>query len=225
MARLRVGELVAALGNPMGLAGSVTARGRVGAAWRSPPGGGLRYRHFVSDETAAPRPPPPRAIALAALRVLASATVLVALYYTLPFDRSTAQALIFLVVGMVGLVALVTYQVRRIGRSHHPGLRAVEGLAVSLPLFLLLYAGTYFDLEHLAPGTFTQPLSRSDALYFTVTVFGTVGFGDITAKTEGARLLVTCQMLIDLVILGIGARVIVGAVQRAHREQPRSDTP
>ena len=213
-----------ALGNPVGLAVSVTAGScRRGVAITAP-GGGLRYRSFVSDETAALRPPPPRAIALAALRVMASATVLIALYYTLPFDRSTAQALVFLVVGLCGLIALVTYQVHRIGRSDHPGLRAVEGLAVSLPLFLLLYAGTYFDLEHLAPGTFTQPLSRSDALYFTVTVFGTVGFGDITAKTEGARLLVTCQMLIDLVILGVGARVIVGAVQRAHRDQPRSDT-
>jgi len=28
-------------------------------------------------------------------------------------------------------------------------------------------------------------------LYFTVTVFATVGFGDITAKTEAARLVVT----------------------------------
>jgi voltage-gated potassium channel len=158
------------------------------------------------------------------LRVVASATVLVALYYTMPFDRSAAPAIAFLAVGLCGLTALITYQVRRIGRSRHPGLRAVEGLGVSLPLFLLLYAGTYFDLEHLAPGTFSEPLSRTDALYFTVTVFGTVGFGDIAAKTEAARLLVTCQMLIDLVILGIGARIFIGAVQRAKRGQPRSDS-
>jgi hypothetical protein len=40
-------------------------------------------------------------------------------------------------------------------------------------------------------------------------VFATVGFGDITAKTEAARLLVTGQMITDLIILGLGARVIV----------------
>jgi hypothetical protein len=29
------------------------------------------------------------------------------------------------------------------------------------------------------------PLTRTDALYFSVTVFSTVGFGDITAKSQG----------------------------------------
>jgi hypothetical protein len=184
--------------------------------------GSLRYLRVVSDETATPAPPA-TVLAFSALRIVGSATILVTLYYTTPFDRSTAVALVFLAVGLCGLVSLLVYQVRRIGRSHHPGLRAVEGLAVSLPLFLLIFAGTYFDMERLGPGNFTQPLSKSDALYFTVSTFGTVGFGDIAAKTEGARLLVTGQMVIDLVILGVGARIIVSAVQRAQRGKSRSN--
>jgi hypothetical protein len=52
-------------------------------------------------------------------------------------------------------------------------------------------------------------------------VFATVGFGDITAKTEAARLLVTGQMIVDLVILGLGARVILGAVTRSRQRQPQ----
>jgi voltage-gated potassium channel len=51
-------------------------------------------------------------------------------------------------------------------------------------------------------------------------VFTTVGFGDITAKSEGARLLVTGQMITDLIILGIGAKVILGAVTRGRQRQP-----
>jgi Ion channel len=54
-------------------------------------------------------------------------------------------------------------------------------------------------------------------------VFATVGFGDITAMTEAARLVVTVQMLIDLIILGLGARVIFGAVSRARQRQPRNN--
>ena len=189
------------------------------------PGDRLRYRQVVSEDPAPLKPPPPAMIAFSVLRAMVSTAVLATLYYLTPFDRSTAQALIFLGVGLVALVALIAYQIRRIIHSRYPGLRAVEALAVSLPLFLLLYAGTYFDLEHLAPGNFSQTLSRTDALYFTVTVFGTVGFGDIVAKTEGARLLVTFQMLVDLVILGVGARIIVGAVQRAHRGLSRQAPP
>jgi len=36
-----------------------------------------------------------------------------------------------------------------------------------------------------------------------------------------ARLLVTGQMITDLVILGVGARVILGAVRLSRQRQPR----
>jgi voltage-gated potassium channel Kch len=81
-------------------------------------------------------------------------------------------------------------------------------------VFLLLFAATYCVLSLDDPATFTEPLSRSDAIYFAVTIFATVGFGDISAQTETARLVVTTQMLLDLVVLGLGIQVILGAVKR-----------
>lgn len=48
-----------------------------------------------------------------------------------------------------------------------------------------------------------------------------MGFGDVTAKTETARLVVTGQMIADLVILGLGIRIIVGAVTRGRQRQQR----
>ncbi len=50
-------------------------------------------------------------------------------------------------------------------------------------------------------------------MYFSSTVFTTVGFGDITAKTEAARLVVTVQMWLDLVFLGLVVRLVVNAVK------------
>jgi hypothetical protein len=58
-------------------------------------------------------------------------------------------------------------------------------------------------------------------VFFTVTVFTTVGFGDIAANTEAAQLVVTGQMIVDLIILGLGARVIVGAVTRGRQRRPQ----
>ena len=69
----------------------------------------------------------------------------------------------------------------------------------------------------------THPLTRTDTLYFTVTVFSTVGFGDITAASQSARLVVTAQMLLDLVALGLLVRAFVGAVQVARRQTPPAD--
>ena len=49
-------------------------------------------------------------------------------------------------------------------------------------------------------------------MYFSTTIFSTVGFGDITAKSQAARVVVTLQMFLDLVILGLVARLVVNAV-------------
>jgi voltage-gated potassium channel len=155
------------------------------------------------------------------LRALATTVALVTLYYLLPLDHSTRWlAITMLVIGLVALIGLIAFQVRTIIVSPFPGLRAVEALATSIPLFLLLFASTYVVMGAIAANSFNQPMTRTDALYFTVTVFATVGFGDITAQTETARLLVTGQMIVDLIILGIGARVILGAVQRGRQRQP-----
>jgi voltage-gated potassium channel len=81
---------------------------------------------------------------------------------------------------------------------------------------LLLFAAAYFLMSQSDAYTFTSELSRADALYFTVTVFSTVGFGDISAQTEPARLVVSVQMMLDPVILGVGVRVILGAVERSR---------
>jgi len=167
--------------------------------------------------------PPGRKIVRAVLRGLASTAVLVTIYYLMPLDLfSRWLAVTMLVIGLVLLTGLVTVQVRSIAASPYPGLRALEALATSVPLFLLLFASTYVVMAAITAGSFSQPMTRTNALYFTVTVFATVGFGDITPKTEAARLVVSGQMIIDLIILGLGARVVLGAVTRGWRRRPEA---
>ena len=73
------------------------------------------------------------------------------------------------------------------------------------------------------PANFSpNTLTRTDTLYFTVTIFSTVGFGDITATSEAGRLIVTVQMVLDLLVLGLGIRLFLGAVRTGERR--RSDT-
>jgi hypothetical protein len=159
----------------------------------------------------------------AALRSLLIATALVVLYYLLPLDRGwDSDTAARLAVGLLVFVAMMVWQVRSIAGSRYPALRAVEALGLIIPLYLVLFSSTYFLMEQAADGSFTEPLTRTDALYFTVTVFATVGFGDITAKSETARVLLIVQMLADLALLGAGLRVLVGAVQRGRER--RSET-
>jgi Ion channel len=159
------------------------------------------------------------------LRALGSTVGLVVIYYLLPLDRtSIGVAVGMLAFGLVALVGLVAFQVRSIIKAKYPALRAVGALATSVPLFLLLFAGTYFVMGGISEANFNEPLTRTDALYFTVTVFATVGFGDIVATTESARVVVMGQMIAGIVTIGLGARVIVDAVQRGQQRQPVSES-
>jgi voltage-gated potassium channel len=145
----------------------------------------------------------------------------VTIYYLLPLDRTSSWAAVtMLVIGLVLFIGLIAFQVRSIVRSRFPALRAIEALATSVPLFLLLFASVYVVMATISASNFGEQLTHTDGLYFTVTVFSTVGFGDITAKTEAARLVVTSQMIADLLIIGLGLRVIVGAVTRSRQQRP-----
>jgi voltage-gated potassium channel len=166
-----------------------------------------------------------RRVVVTMLRALGSTVALVALYYLIPLDRtSIGVAVGMLAVGLLALVGLVAFQVRSIIRAKYPALRAVGALATSVPLFLLLFAGTYFVMAGISDANFSEPLTRTDALYFTVTVFATVGFGDIVATTQGARVVVMGQMVSGIVIIGLGARIIVDAVKRGQRRQPAQES-
>jgi hypothetical protein len=149
-----------------------------------------------------------------------STIALVAIYYLLPLDRaSSAVAITMLVVGLTAFVGLVAFQVRSIIKATYPVLKAVGAFATSAPLFLLLFAGTYFVTGGISAGNFSEPMTRTDALYFTVTIFATVGFGDIVAVSEGARVLVMGQMVLDVIIVGLGAKIIVDAVKYGRERQ------
>ena len=161
-----------------------------------------------------------RLIIIGLLRASAVTAALVVGYYLLPLDNLAGVPLgVSLAAGLLALAAMAAYQVRAIIRARYPGIRAIEALATTAPLFLLLFAATYVLMARADPSNFNvHPLTRTDSLYFTVTVFATVGFGDITATSQTGRLLVTAQMILDLIVLGLGIRVFLGAVQRGQQD-------
>ena len=160
------------------------------------------------------------------IRVTVSATVLLAAYYLVPTKRSGEDSdLPWLMLDLVIFGAVVAVQVPAIIKAKYPKLRAIEALAVTVPLFLLIFSRIYLSNSLTNPAAFTSPLDNTTALYFTVTVFATVGFGDIVAQTNGMRLLVTLQMLLDLAVLGLVIKLLTSAAQRGvqRRNEHRGD--
>ncbi|MEW2614620.1 potassium channel family protein [Streptomyces sp. NPDC047880] len=163
-----------------------------------------------------------RAAVVALVRAVLVAAGLVTVYYLLPLDgRGTTGDSVLLACGLLLVVVVFWWQVRAIVSSPHPRLKAVETLATTLALFLLLFAGSYYLLEHTTPGSFSEPLTKTDSLYFTLTTFTTVGYGDITARSQTGRVLTMIQMAGGLMLVGVAARILAGAVQAGLRRQGR----
>ena len=161
---------------------------------------------------------------MTAVRAIVSVTVLLLLYYFLPVENRPHESVILrLTAGLAFFVAVLVVEVRAIAKDRHPMLRAGISMATVVPLFLVVFAWTYLTLSHSDPAAFGSALTRTDSLYFTVTVFSTVGFGDITAKTQVARLVVTVQMLADLGVFAVVVRLILGVATRAAGRRPTPD--
>ncbi|NUS72381.1 MAG: two pore domain potassium channel family protein [Corynebacteriales bacterium] len=159
------------------------------------------------------------------LRSLAATIALVVVYYLAPLHHFERVSIgLSLAIALLILLFVAIWQIWAITQATYPGIRAIEALAVMAPLLLLLFATTYFLMAQSESESFNETLTRTDALYFTITVFATVGFGDIVATSENARLLVTVQMVVNVLIIGLGIRVFTGAIQRGREHQSKAPT-
>jgi hypothetical protein len=159
-----------------------------------------------------------RELTRGAINIALSWGVLFGAYYRLVPSRDfgSAGAALRLALAMAIVCGVIAVEVFRILHAEFPGLRALEGIGIIIPLFIVVFAELYVAMSHSSPGTFSQPLDHTSALYFTVTVLATVGFGDIVPKTDPARGIVTIQMVLDLIVLGLLVRLLIGAVKVAQ---------
>jgi len=163
---------------------------------------------------------------LTVLRIVLSLTALFGAYYLIPArDHKDGSDVPWLVLALLAFGLVVALQLRSIARSRYPVLRAVETLALAVPVFLLIFARSYLSGSLSDPGSFNEVLDKTGALYFAVTCFATVGFGDIVASTNPMRVLVTVQMLLDLVVLGVVVRLFIMAAQRGVADRTQDSGP
>jgi hypothetical protein len=155
-----------------------------------------------------------RAVLRCGATVVLSWVLLIGAFYVIPIGHESGlRAFVRLGLDIAIVGAVFAWQIRRISVAALPELRAIEALGIVIALFLVLFSGVYLAMSHESPLTFTRPLDHTRSLYFTITVFSTVGFGDITPRTDTARLVVSAQMLLDLAIIGAVVRLIFNAAR------------
>jgi hypothetical protein len=153
-----------------------------------------------------------RMVIQAIVRIIAVVSFLGIAYFAAPVgqDADTVGVTV-LVLGAIGFVATLVFQVRAIIDSPAPQLRATEALTTTAALVVIVFAFIYVCMSAADAASFSEPMTKVNGLYFTVTVLATVGFGDITAKSDTSRLVVTGQMLLNLLIVGVIVKVLFAA--------------
>ncbi len=151
--------------------------------------------------------------------------IIIGAFYVVPIGHESGLRAFLRLGADIALIGSVfAWQIRRISVAELPELRAIEALGIVIVLFLIAFSGIYLGMSHEAPLTFTQRLNQTRALYFTISIFSTVGFGDITPRTDPARLVVSAQMLLDLAIIGAVVRLIFNAA-RSRITPPADPAP
>jgi voltage-gated potassium channel len=118
--------------------------------------------------------------------------------------------------GFAAAVAVAAVRERR--TSHLEGPVVADAHRIEHLVAIVLWAIALFVLVYARlagiPGEFAGLDTRLDAFYFTFTTLATVGFGDVHATGQSARLVVTVQIAFNLLVLALAAQVIITAVRR-----------
>ncbi|MFD6453108.1 MULTISPECIES: potassium channel family protein [unclassified Nocardia] len=164
-----------------------------------------------------------------AMRNGAAALCAVLLYYSVPvgwmFELDAWPGRLVGVVlfagGIAGLGWLVWRRIDNYLREPTAAGAQVDGLLLLVCIVGVVFALFYYRLQQLHPDQFAGLETRTDALYYTLVTLGTVGFGDVHAVGQAARIATMVQIVFDLVVLGTLLTIITtsvtGRIQAATR--------
>ncbi|HEY3339291.1 MAG TPA: potassium channel family protein [Propionicimonas sp.] len=135
-------------------------------------------------------------------------------YFVVPVnaDNAPVGVLLGVVLAVAGLSAVAWVVADEVQRAEKR-LRLVH-LLLALELVVVIFSLAYYWIAVHQPGEFNGMVTRLDALYFALTTVATVGYGDINAAGQLARLLVSIQLVFNVVFIA----ALVGLLQGRMRE-------
>jgi len=158
------------------------------------------------------------------VRTVIACALLVVIYFLVPVEPNipkgeVAVRIALSLLGVLVVAWLVTRQIRRqLGGVEQAPL---AGLVFALVVAVMFFALVDFSLAVTQPGQFQELNTKIDALYFALSTLATVGFGDVHAAGQAARLLVTIQMLFNLVVIAAGGSVLANQISERVRGRVR----
>jgi voltage-gated potassium channel len=149
-----------------------------------------------------------------------------AVYFAVPVHsgQSMTRVVAGTTVTLLGVAAvgLVTLREERLRHAGVPGRLTVLRLLLLLEVVMVLFSLAYYHLAVDTTGELTGIHTRVDALYFTVTIMTTVGFGDVHPVGQLSRALVTAHMAFDVAFIAAFAGLYRSSLTRRPHEPDES---
>ncbi len=143
-------------------------------------------------------------------RVLAVLGLLVA-YFCVPVGTDSTPVEVGLQIGgvLIGIGVLGwVLGLEVVHAAEGSETRTVPALVLLLALVVFAFSLAFYLMERVNPDSFDGLHTRVDALYFTVVTMATVGYGDVHAEGQGARMLVIGLIIFDVVIVASLVRLL-----------------
>jgi voltage-gated potassium channel len=113
------------------------------------------------------------------------------------------------------LVGAAVVMIRQLRLSAFDWDRGIDGLVLAVEVMTVAFALIFYLIAQQDPGQVKGLHTRVDSLYFTASTMLTVGYGDIHAEGQLARVLVLIQMIFDVVFIASAASMLTSRVRRA----------
>lgn len=158
---------------------------------------------------------PSRTTGRKALLTVLTVVVPVVVYFLLPLDREFGEliASLLVITAAASLIPLSIRQAQMVLFSADPLFDAMRCIVSALVFLVISFSSAYFVLAANYDDQIKGLDTKLDAIYFTVTILATVGFGDISATGQTARGIVTGQMVVNFAVLAVSLRVIAWALK------------
>jgi voltage-gated potassium channel len=141
-------------------------------------------------------------------------TGLVVVFLVVPVNKE--RWWLGIVIGLliiVGSVPLTVKRINRVATSHEPYLEAGLAVVMMIALIVIGFASIYAALSRHGE-EFADIHTKLDAVYFTITTLATVGYGDIAPTGQVARAVAIIQMVVDILVIGVAARLAMRVAAR-----------
>ena len=158
-----------------------------------------------------------------ALRTVGLVALLLLGYFVAPVEPQLHPSNVARIVGTLLVLGVLAGGLTRMLRLHvQDEERRVEGLALGIVVVVVVFSWGFYALEYHQPGQVAGLHTRVDALYYTVATLSTIGYGDVHAVGQAARVLVVVQVVFDLVFVAAAANLLAAHL-RAAAPPPRDE--